>query len=201
MTPFVSLTDLAAYLKVSTIAGTDLLAVASLDAACQAIRTYTNQDLNLVRHDTVKLHGNKYRDLLLPQLPVLEVHSVDITDSGGDITELAVTDWFLGEAGILYRTSSPRYWPPGIGNIEVEYTHGWGIVEADLEESDEPTADRMPSDLRMIALRIAASLYQHPPSGTKQLTLGSYSETFTTAAAELIEPAMEAILNRYVVKT
>lgn len=194
MDPFVSVTDFGAYMK-RTFDGQDLLAVAALDAACQAIRTYTNQDLNLVRHDTVNLHGNKYRDLLLPQLPVLEVHEVTVNDE-----PLEADDWFLGEAGILYRITSPFYWSGGIGNVEVGYSHGWGITEDDLEESGEPDADRMPSDLRIIALRIAKSIYENPPTGSTQLGLGSYNESFSTAAASLIEPPMSVILDRYTVK-
>lgn len=192
--PFVSIADLSAYLK-TTISDQDLLAVAAIDAACQAIRTYTNQDLNLARHDEITLHGNRYRDLLLPQLPVWEVHEITVDD-----VLLEPDDWFLGEAGILYRTSSPFYWTAGIGNITIDYSHGWAVVEDDIEESDEPDAGRMPSDLRMIALRIAEGLFQNAPSNIRQETLGSYSYTLAESVGSLIIPAMKPILDRYVVK-
>jgi hypothetical protein len=197
MDPFVSTVDLGAYLN-KTIDGDDTLAIMVLDAACQAIRTYTNQDLNLERRDTIQLHGTGHRDMLLPQLPVIEVHSISVDDE-----VLDEDDWHVGEAGILYRLTSPFRWATGIGNVEVEYTHGWGIDEDELEESGEPDADRMPSDLRMVAVRIAANLYRSEGwriDGVRQISLGDFSATFASEAAGLIETPMKLILDRYVVK-
>ena len=199
MNPFVSAEDLAAYTD-QTIDDEDLKTILSLDAACEAIRTYTNQDLNLLRHDTVNLHGSYRRDLLLPQLPVIEVHEVSVTDANGDTETLTGDDWHLGEAGILYRTTTPYYWLAGISNIEVEYSHGWGITEDELEESDEPTADRMPSDLRIVALRVASALYDADPAGLVQETLGDHSRTFSTASGQMIDATSTMILDRYVIK-
>jgi hypothetical protein len=134
MTPFISLADLAAYLR-KTIESDDLLAIAAADAACQAVRDYINQDLNLVRHDTITVNGNGRKELLLPQLPVLEVHEIQVSDE-----IVADTDWVLGAHGILYRVETPYVWQSGVGNIDIEYTRGWAITEDDLEESDEPDA-------------------------------------------------------------
>jgi hypothetical protein len=197
--PFVSLDDLSAYLK-TTLEASDLLAVAALDTACQAIRTYTNQELNLVRHDVVTVDGTWRRDLLLPQLPVLEVHAVNVTYADETVI-LDVDDLYLTPAGRLFILATPWYWRPGFGNVEVEYSHGWGVTEEELEESGEPTAERMPSDLRMVALRIAANLYNSPATTSiRQETLGSYSYTVGDDMVGMVEPALKLILDRYTIR-
>lgn len=172
----------------------------ALDAACQAVRTYTNQDLNLVRDDEVQLHGLGHREILLPQIPVLEVASISETDRDGDVEPLESSDWYVSTAGVLSRITSPYYWYPGIGNITVVYTHGWAVDEDEMEESDAPTADRMPSDLRMVAVQIAAGVYMAPPVSVSQVTLGDFSASFESSANGMVEPAMAAILDRYTVK-
>jgi hypothetical protein len=122
----------------------------------------------------------------------LEVHEIQVDDE-----VVAAVDWHLGAHGIVYRVETPYVWQSGVGNIQIEYTRGWAITEDDLEESDEPDATRVPSSIRMVAVRIAAGVYTHPPVNSQQVTLGSYSESFKAAAAGLVEPEMERVLDKY----
>jgi hypothetical protein len=158
LTPFISRQDLSDYLGRDVT--TDDGALAAVDAACDMVRTMTEQDFNEVS-GTAVFDGTGTDALLLRQLPAGSITGVTIggTVNAGSITGgTTVTSWMLRHDGVLLRTAGaatgdpsysgetyPLRWPKGRQNIAVAYTSGYG------------TAD-LPRDIRMVALQIAARL-------------------------------------------
>ena len=195
--PFVSTSDLANFLN-TTIEADDARAIIALDAACQTIRTYTEQTLNLVRNDVQTWRG--FQTLLLPELPVVQVNSVTLR---GELVD--AEDWFLAFGGevVIKTWRQTRQW---YDTVKVDYDHGWAIEEADIvqDESDEGDVDRMPSDIRLVALRLAAGQYQMAgtSAGMRSESLGAYSYTRMDGAmgTGILSAPEKMILDRYRVK-
>lgn len=161
-----------------------------LAASCEAIRSYTGQDLDFVAGDVVALDGTGRRGLILPQMPALVVNAVTIDK--GLTSELVVTDFDLGFGGILRRTGfqdAPpsqwwcprpvRSWPLGLKNVTVDYDHGYRLI---------------PFELKMIAIQVARSNIAITP-GFLSETIGGYS--YTKAAKALSVDDYASILNGY----
>lgn len=179
--PFIGIADLSAYTR-QTLDPDDALAIIACDAACEVVRGYTRQLINFVSMDEITVDGTGRCSLLLPELPVLEVLDVEtMEDDGSDILVLAEgTDYRVGDGGILWRLDD-EVWPRGHKNVTVTYDHGWGLETPGSGDLFEP----VPSDIRLIALDIAASLF-HVTSigvgGVKSETIGNYSYTLADAA-------------------
>lgn len=109
---------------------TDLKAIRALDDASAFIRNYTNQEITFVEEDTATLNGNGRYALVLPEVPVVEISTVTVTDWNGDATELEPTDYVMNH-GILYRVAGGP-WPRGRANVVVVYDHGYGTVPLDI---------------------------------------------------------------------
>ena len=154
LTPFISRDDLSDYIGRDVTA--DDGALIACDAACDMVRTLTEQDFNQVT-GTAVLDGTGTDSLVLSQLPVTDIASVTIggTMTSGTITGgSAITNWALRSDGVLLRTAGaavagaetiPMKWPTGRQNVQVVYTHGYGTAV-------------LPRDVRMVALQIAARL-------------------------------------------
>lgn len=178
MNPFISDQDLSDYLGRDVSA--DPRTVIALDAACDIVRGYIRQDVNLVEDDLVKLDGTGSRTVPLPELPVLSVTDVTVYDTDGQNEDVLVVndDYILGNHGLLIRVGT--VWRPGRRNVWVTYSHGWDITGT--PPYDEPEATGVPSDIRMVALQLAARTYTAPQYGNGSLrseTIGNYS--YTTA--------------------
>lgn len=175
MQPFISTADLEAYMELDAgdLTGSNM-AIIALDSACEIVRGYISQTVNLVEDDVVLFNGNGRPRLILPEMPVVNVTAVT-----EDTTELTPDDdWYVDRAGILHRKTAYEVWPVGVGNIEVTYTHGWAAIEADVDE--ENGICRVPSDIRRVALGIARRVYTSTGAesgGIVQETMGSYSYT------------------------
>ena len=157
LTPFISRQDLTDYLGRDVT--TDDGALIAIDAACDMVRTITEQDFNVQTNGTAYLDGTGTDALLLPKLPVTDITSVTV---GGTITSgtftggSAINSWTLNGDGVLLRTrgaassswmagSTPMTWPKGRQNVKVVYSNGYGTAV-------------LPRDVRMVALQIAARL-------------------------------------------
>lgn len=198
--PFISETDLRDFLEDDGVL-TDDFTVIALDAACEAVRTFTNQHINYVEDDEVTLDARGRHVLLLPELPVWEVTAVEV-----DGTALTSTEWLLSSSGLLYRQSSTGAppvivdWPYGIANVTVTYSHGWS-----LDEPPPSGVDRVPSDLRHAALKIAARLYNEQGSTQGDIrseTIGDYSYTVSEGSSSVggITDSEMLVLNKYVIR-
>ena len=149
--PFVSIADL------TDIVGEDVStsdrAVIALDSACELVRSFLGHHINLEAEVDVVLDGRGRYRLILPQRPVREVSAVLLDD-----VAVAETDYVLEREMFLRRVSVP--WPVGQGNIVVTYTHGWDVSEPDSAPPDD--FERVPSDIRRVALEVAKRLYVDP---------------------------------------
>lgn len=164
---------------------------AACDAACQVIRDYLHQTINLVRDDIVTLHGRGREMVILPQLPV-----VDVTSVFEDEDELIEDDDYVwDDAGIVYRRASvlSLAWSFGRNNVVITYDHGWAITDDDVVEpnsGDEPVVELVPSDIRMVAKALAARMLRAGnvsvaagSGGIVKETIGDYSYELDSASA------------------
>ena len=189
--PFISVLDLEAWLD-ETIADPNSLAVKiTLDSACQKIRTYLGQTINLVEDD-IEIHsGSGRRKIRLRERPVRSVSEVKIDDVVMDPTTYNVRD------AIVTFTDTDT-WTQGDDNVSVTYTHGYDLAE--------PSDINVPADIRLVALLLSARIYQNIGvpiliGGLSGETIGDYSYTVdnaasTTSAIELYE-AEKYCLDRY----
>lgn len=186
MDPFITVDELGAYLSPRSPRDLteDALAALAIEGACTAIRTATEQQLTFVEDDTVTFEGGGRRDLLLPEVPVVEVDEVRLVDGDGE-SEITV-EWRLMASGILRRhaalwASPGPDWPSGY-TVEVDYSHGF----AD---------DAFPADLKLLALTVAARHYQQ--GIVRQESTGSASATYSVSAASDFSSGERALLAKY----
>lgn len=181
MIPFISDDDLSAYLG-TTVSETDLNTVIALDAACQTVRDELHLQVNYLEGDEVRLDGTGTRSLILPELPVIDV--AEVRDENGDVVDPDRYDWDY-RTGILWHKDWHWWW--GHLNHTVTYTHGWALAEAGV--STDPVIERVPSSIRLVALRLASAIYRATQASTgaggaiQSKTIGSYSYTLSESAA------------------
>lgn len=177
MMPFISTSDLGEFLGQDVT--DDQLAIIAIDSACEVIRSYCGQRLNYLADETITLNGDGLV-LMLPELPVVVVSAV-----AEDDVALEATDFYSTRMGVLYRTSG--IWSAGLQNIVVTYSHGYAVNESDVEldpTDDTPLPDRMPSDIRRVALGLAQRIFVSSGTvvGTKASeTIGPDSYSYTLA--------------------
>lgn len=179
-TPFIDETDLAAYLHVDDLDNDDLATIA-IDAACEVVRGWLDQEVNQNTGDTVVLDGNPSDVLLLPELPVTAVTTVKVdydTDNPTTLVAGADDDYVLGDGGMLYRIDGGN-WDYGRQSIQVTYTHGWSSV---------------PTDIKMVALQVAARIYD--AGHAVRESVGSYNVEYIPGAAGLNDYE-KAVLRKY----
>jgi hypothetical protein len=174
MKAFITSTELKDRLGYELVSANATLCV---DGACALIRSATGQSFSHIEEEVIALDGSGTDVVLLPQLPVEEVKAVKVNGE-------AVEDWrFYDKSGILARvTTAPvscATWPKGRQNVEVTYSYGY-------EQTD------VPAEVRLLALTIAARLYQQgivasETVGTTQVTYSTDSLTFTKGEQAIID--------------
>jgi hypothetical protein len=187
--PFISTDDLNAVLG-QTVTPTDLIVSIALDSACESVRSYLGQTINLVTGDVTELDGNGRLAIRLPQRPVRALTSVFVDDM-----EVVADDYSL--RGALLRRKDGGGFTVGFGNVIVTYDHGYDIVEL-------PSDFAVPADIRLVALLAARRVYTTVGTAAGAIqseTMGSYSYTLSTTviastAAELLKPETD-VLDRY----
>lgn len=191
--PFVSTDDLAAFLD-ATVDPTSLRTKMALDSACDAVRSYLDQDINYVANDVEyhSGHGYQHDRLRLRQRPVVAVVSVYVEGTVVDPLTYNVRD-----PGVIVLTDG-SYFPSGNDNIVVTYNHGWMVPAVSGSAS-------VPADLRLVALSAARRVYSavgaNDVVAVTGETIGDYSyqtggTSGATTASELLL-AEEAVLDRY----
>lgn len=192
LTPFISRDDLSDYLGRDVT--TDDGALIACDAACDMVRTITEQDFNAVT-GTAYLDGTGTDSLVLNRLPVTDVQSVTV---GGTLTSgtftggSSISSWTLRSDGVLLRTRgaassswlvdpAPMKWPAGRQNVKVIYSSGYGTAV-------------LPRDVRMVALQIAARLIVQGVSVYE--TVGDVSMRYAGPATDFTNGELR-ILRKY----
>jgi hypothetical protein len=174
--PFISVADLEASIGASIADPNSLSVKITLDSACQAVRTYLGQTINLVTGD-VEIHSGRYgKKIRLRQRPVRSVTSVVVDDEVIDPTNYSVR-------GHVVTLIDGSLWWKGNDNVEITYDHGWDLSEA----SD----DNVPTDIRYVALSIARRIWNDLGADTAagaivSETIGDYSYTLSEAALSAV---------------
>ena len=199
MQPFIGTNDLSDLL--GTDVTTDDLATIAIDSACEIVRGYIDNQINLVEDDIITLDGSGTYRLALPRPPV---RSVLLIASEDEDTLAETTDWVLESirTGMVRRID--RYWPRGFGNITVTYSHGWWIEEPDDPEYEPEGFERVPSDIRRVALEVSKRMFQFAavPAGVNSQQIGNYSYTLTGSGETAqgftgLMPLEATVLDRY----
>lgn len=154
----------------------------AVDAACDMVRTFTEQTINAVGGDVFITNGHGGGALLLPELPATQVQEVKVNGT-------TITDYVLTDNGILLRTAgtadSDVYqggtWPEGVQNVRVTYSHGYA-------------GTAVPRDLKMVALAIAERLVVQGPAVSEQV--GAARVTYAGPATDLTSTE-KLILSKY----
>lgn len=179
MTAFATLNDYStAFPGQPTDPTTNAQVQQALNAACQEIRDYCNQQFDLITADQIEVHGTGRSTLVLPEVPVVAVNTVTI--NLGLPTEVDVTGFRIDKpSGVLYRPpfdpttgwcGIPAYWPLGFLNVTVDYDHGY---------------DPVPEGLIDVAVRFAKEKIDANPSRMTGESITNYSYTQTAGAVSV----------------
>lgn len=176
-----------------TIPAEDPTALLALETASGVVRNETDQQLDLVTDDQVRLMADGSGVLFLPQWPVVAVSAV----SEGN-TALVVADALVWtRIGMLTRTGRPWL----AGPVTVTYSHGYAELPADVVGVVLAIAGRLYGDSR-------ATLSAAGSSGLASEQLGSYAVSYQApgsqntafwgaGAAWLLLPSEGRLLARY----
>jgi len=174
--PFITSQDLTDLLGRNVTS--DPGATIAIDAACDTVRTFTEQQINRGT-STVTLDGSGTDALVLPQLPVASLGTVTVAGS-------SVSDYALKDNGVLIRTggtasTTTLTWPMGRQNVAITYVHGY--LDADI-----------PRDLRSVALALAQRIVVQGPA--IQENSGQQGIRYAGPAHDLTKTE-QAILRKY----
>lgn len=178
--PFISSADLAAYIKEDSV--DDALATIAIDAACERVRGYVHQELGATSVVDEWIDGTGTSVLFLDAMPVNNVTAVSASlDRTDTLPETLVlnTDYVVkSKHGIIKRIDGGVF-PYGAQNIKVSYDYGSATV---------------PSDARLVALQVAARIYD--VGQIENESLGGMSATYVAGAGNLT-PDEKDMLRRY----
>lgn len=178
MTALIDTTDLSLFI------GSDATGDAgdfACSAASQVIVDYLDNVLIYEADVVARLDGSGTDALLLPQPPVRYVTSV----VENEITLTVDDDYFLGKAGILFRTT--WRWPAGRGNVVVTYDRGFDLVSGPYGGPYDAPEMLLPDSVKLVALALAKRILASgalPVGGFSSETMGRYSYTLDVNAAE-----------------
>lgn len=170
--PYIDRSDLGAYLRRDLT--DDDLALIAIDSACTMIRNLASQRLDLVEDETILTNGEGTDVILLPELPIVSVSSVERDDVEVDSDDYLVA----GKSGRLVKKSG--VWRSGKGNYSVTYTHGFSEI---------------PSDLRVVTLQLAARIYDQGLAKAEQV--GNYQITYAAPEPMGLSPRELSIVAKY----
>lgn len=136
----------------------DVQVIRALEIASELVRAEVRQTVDAVTEEAWTTDGTGSDAIVLPQLPVTEVVTVEVDGE-------EVTDWTLSGAGVLIRDDG--YWPHGRQNVVITYSHGYDVV---------------PEGLQTLVLLVADRIYRTAGASgeTESETIGSYSYTRST---------------------
>jgi hypothetical protein len=163
MTTFATIEELAAYTG-REIAEDNASAALALSMASDAVRAYCMQNISAVANEAYTAEGPDSRVILLPEVPVTAVASVEV-----DGTALETTEYNWTRTGILSRIGG--VWQPDSTEIVITYSHGYATT---------------PGPVKAATLSLAARIID-APAGVKQETIGAYSVTYSNGVPVLVD--------------
>ncbi len=177
-------------------------AEAALKAASDAVRRHCSQTFDLVLNDEIALDGTGTASLILPELPVVQINSVTVTDWSGVETPL----YSLSRHGGILRRTGWKIWPAGFGNVTVDYDHGYGVIVSDESSDGEipaVVATVVPDDLKKVIIQLAQNMVTNigRDVALQSKTVGPFSESyFQNAMVGVDLGAYDNILELYIAK-
>jgi hypothetical protein len=175
MTTFATIEELAAYTG-REIAEDNASAALALSMASDAVRAYCMQNISAVANEEYTAEGPNSRVILLPEVPVTAIASVEI-----DGTALETTEYTWTRTGIL--TKLANIWQTETADVIITYSHGYATT---------------PGPVKAATLSLAARILD-APAGVKQETIGAYSVTYSNGVPVLID-SETANLDQYRVR-
>lgn len=121
-------------------------ATLALDRASASVATSAGRfgaTISEVADDVEVLDSHGGKELLLKHWPVTDVSAVTVDGTDPDY-------WEWSRTGRLARTSG-KYWPAGLREVTVTYTHGF-------------PADEIPDEIKTVTLAVAARIVANPQS-------------------------------------
>ncbi|SDZ51275.1 hypothetical protein SAMN05216215_108719 [Saccharopolyspora shandongensis] len=162
------LADPAALARLTGLPVDDLDLLDALQRASDRFRGAVGHPVTLVERDAIVLDGDGTRSLLLPAVPVVAVHQVDV-----DGQPVAEFQW--SRNGIL---RSATGWPDQLGVVHIVYDHGY-------------PADAIPGDIADVVLEQAQMMLDQAP-GVASMSTGGVSVSFSrTGITEAWSTAVE----------
>jgi len=157
---FITVQELADYMQRPDVLD-DPAAEMAVQGACDVCRTVAGQPFTNTT-STVVVDGTGTDVLVLPRVPVSKVTSVTV----GDTADTS----YVADNGMLFKQSGT--WRRGRRNVTVKLTHGY----SDLA---------FPSDVKQVALAIAARLLNQAPRNAMAETVGDVQVRYAVAPTDL----------------
>lgn len=181
MTSLVDVGDYSAF-QPSEVDPEDPAILLSLDAASDAVRRYCNRAFDQ-SEATLTLKGTGTDTLLIPNPPLT---TVEVTEVWGESeTELVGdTDYIVAEtAGAIIRIG--KIWYPS-ALYEVAYESGYATIPADVQMA-----------VIRIASRLVASSGGSNAGEVESVTIGTFSETYSTSASTSLTSDEMGLVDSY----
>lgn len=164
------LADAAALARLTGLPADDPDLLDALNRASDRFRGAVGHPVTLVEHDEIVLDGDGTRSLLLPAVPVVAVHQVDV-----DGQPIAEFQW--SRNGIL---RSATRWPDRLNTVHVVYDHGY-------------PAESIPGDIADAVLEQAQMILDQTP-GVASMSTGGVSVSYSRVG---ITEAWSTTVERY----
>ncbi|MEV5543112.1 hypothetical protein AB0L13_40455 [Saccharopolyspora shandongensis] len=164
------LADADALARLTGLPADDPDLIDALRRASDRFRGAVEHPVTLVEHDKIVLDGDGTRSLLLPAVPVVAVHQVDI-----DGQPVAEFQW--SRNGIL---RSATCWSDRLGAVHVDYDHGYPVGE-------------IPGDIADVVLEQAQMILDQTP-GVASMSTGGVSVSYSRVG---ITEAWSTTVERY----
>lgn len=159
------------------------------------VESYCNQTFDLVTNDTVIVDPVRYRQALLPYVPVVSVSLVQgllpPQTGGGGLTWTTLTNYrWVAETGRIYDTTGEpgvtwdlgSSWPWLPASLQVTYDHGYSVI---------------PQPLIDVACRLAQE-YLENPAQLMQRRTGDTESRYAGSKGVVFSELDLIILGRYV---
>lgn len=172
---FAEPTHLANELGVDFSEQQEAKAMLRLAGATAAIQRYCRLTIELATSTDVIFAGNWGADLVLPEVPVVSVASVEVDGDTWTVNE----DYHLH--GRILRRGAPSVVHQSRFDLEGSRLANWGGSNVAITVTYTHGFDPVPDDIRLMCVAIAARGWDSP-SGVQAESIGNYSVTHGASA-------------------
>ncbi len=169
--------------------------VGAIRDASRRFRSAVHHDVTLTVGETVEAIGDGSTILLLPAFPVVvdDTHELTVTVDGTDLT--AFSDFRIDKRrGILERVGY-RFWPRGVGRIEVTYSHGYTPALVAAAGGLPERLEGIPEDIQGAVLGMAQILLNITPGVASKTVLGDTTQFGAASSVGSTQEWVDAVAN------